>query len=217
MKQFLIACGISFFCFTTGAQNVQPDTAKMDQQSFDEMVKMLEKPSRTSWQKPEEIMNLIRPLKGRRVMDLGCGTGYFTFRMVDSGAIVIAADIDDRFLAYIDSVRNARGVSKKMLQTRKVPADNPMLEKREVDLVFVVNTYHHLQDRVNYLKKVKAGLKQNGIVLIVDYFKKDLPLGPPASKKISADDVTRELKLAGFSMFKTEDKILPYQYIVFAM
>lgn len=217
MKSAFLSVVISFFCFAAISQQVQPTPSRMDQQSFDEMVKMLEKPSRSSWQKPEEVMNLIRPLKGRKVMDLGCGTGYFSFRMLDSGATVIAADIDDRFLAYVDSVRNARGVSKKMLQTRKVPADNPMLEKREVDLVIAVNSYHLLQDRVNYLKKVKAGLRQNGFVLIIEYFKKDLPLGPPTDQKLSADDVTRELKLAGFSMFKTEDKILPYQYIVFAL
>jgi 2-polyprenyl-3-methyl-5-hydroxy-6-metoxy-1,4-benzoquinol methylase len=162
-------------------------------------------------------MNLVRPLKGITVMDLGCGTGYFSFRMADSGANVIAADVDERFIAYVDSVRNARGVSKKLLQTRKVPADNPMLSKREVDIVFMVNTYHHLQDRVNYLKKVKAGLKSSGFIIIIDFFKKDLPVGPANAQKLSADEVTRDLKLAGFSQFKTDDKTLPYQYIVFAL
>lgn len=213
----MLAVFISFFCLIAVAQNPQTAHAPMDQLSFEDMVKMLEKPSRTSWQKPEEVLTLIRPLKGRTVMDLGCGTGYFSFRMADSGATVIAADIDDRFLAYVDSVRNARGLSKKQVQTRKVPADNPMLTKREVDIVFIVNTYHHLQDRVNYLKKVKAGLKSGGFVMIIDYFKKDLPLGPPTDQKLSADDITRELKFAGFSQFKTEDKKLPYQYIVFAL
>lgn len=187
------------------------------EQSFEEMVKSLERPDRDWWQKPEEIMNLIRPLKGRKVMDLGCGTGYFTFKMADSGAVVIAADIDSRFLAYVDSTRDARGVSKKHVITRKVPADNPLLEKREVDIVLIVNTYHHIEDRVNYLRKVKAGLKQNGYVAIVDFFKKDLPVGPPTETKLTSDDVVRELKMAGFSNFKTEDKILPYQYIVFAL
>jgi SAM-dependent methyltransferase len=150
-------------------------------------------------------------------MDLGCGTGYFTFRMIDSGATVIAADIDDRFLKYVDSVRDARGVAKKLVQTRKVPADNPMLDKREVDIVLVVNTYHHLEDRVNYLRKIKAGLRQYGYVVIIDFVKKDLPMGPPTAQKLSPDDVVRELKMAGFSQFKTEDKTLPYQYIVFAL
>jgi SAM-dependent methyltransferase len=212
MKKYLFAVIFSFSGLVAFTQHAQ-----MDQQSFEEMVKTLEKPSRSSWQKPEVLMDLIRPLKNKKVMDLGCGTGYFTFLMVDSGATISAADIDDRFLAYVDSVRDARGISKKQVQTRKLPPDNPMLDKREVDIVLIVNTYHHLQDRVNYLKKIKAGLKSTGYVVIIDYFKKDLPIGPPTDEKLSADDITRELKMAGFSQFKTEDKSLPYQYIVFAL
>ncbi len=215
MKAFLLAGIFLILAFTGGAQQHANDS--MHQQSFEELVKSLERPDRWSWQKPEDVIKLIRPLKNKRVMDLGCGTGYFTFKLVDSGATVIAADIDDRFLTYVDSVRNARGINKKQVQTRKLPADNPMLEKREVDIVLIVNTFHHLEDRVNYLRKVKSGLRQYGYVAIVDFYKKDLPIGPPTSMKLSADDVVRELKMAGFSQFKTDDKTLPYQYIVFAL
>jgi len=35
--------------------------------------------------------------------------------------------------------------------------------------------------------------------------------------KLSADDVIRDLKMAGFSTFKTDDTTLPFQYIVFAL
>lgn len=214
MLRYLLACLISILSLNGFAQNT---ITQAKEQSFEEMVKELEKPSRSSWQKPEVLMDLMRPLKGKKVMDLGCGTGFFTFRMVDSGATIIAADIDERFLSYVDSVRDARGISKKQVLTRKVPADNPMLDKREVDIVLIVNTYHHLQDRVNYMKKVKAGLKSTGYVIIIDFFKKDLPIGPPTNQKLSTDDITRELKMAGFSQFKAEEKNLPYQYMVFAL
>lgn len=217
MKRSLFAGILAFFCLSVAAQ-VQPETHKQNsEQSFEEMVKMLERPNRGSWQKPEEVMALLGSLKGKKVMDIGCGTGYFTFRMIDSGATVIAADIDERFLAYVDSVRNARGISIKKVQTRKLPPDNPMLEKREADMVIMVNTFHHIEDRVNYLKKVRTGLRQTGYIVIIDYLKKELPIGPSPDKKLSADDVVRDLKMAGFSQFKTDDKTLPYQYIVFAM
>jgi SAM-dependent methyltransferase len=216
MTRLLLAVFFSIIACTARAQQTtQHANDQKSQQSFEEMVKSLERPDRWSWQKPEEVMNLIRPLKSKKVMDLG--SGYFTFKMIDSGATVIAADIDERFLKYVDSVRNARGISKKQVQIRKVPADNPLLEKREVDLVLIVNTYHHLEDRVDYLRKIKAGLRQFGYVAIVDFFKKDLPVGPPTNEKLSADDVIRELKMAGFSQFRTEEKTLPYQYIVFAL
>lgn len=191
--------------------------AHMNERPFHELVKEMERPDRSWWQKPEEVIAMFRPLKGKKVVDIGCGTGYFSFKMVDSGAVVVAADIDDRFLSYVDSVKDARGISAKYLQTRKVQPDDPMLEKREADVVLIVNTYHHLENRVEYLKKVKAGLKKTGYVVIIDFFQKDLPLGPPKEMKQSADDVNRDLKLAGFSQFRTDDKLLSYQYIVLAM
>jgi hypothetical protein len=48
MKRYLFAVIFSFSGLVTFAQHAQ-----MDQQSFEEMVKTLEKPSRSSWQKPE--------------------------------------------------------------------------------------------------------------------------------------------------------------------
>jgi 2-polyprenyl-3-methyl-5-hydroxy-6-metoxy-1,4-benzoquinol methylase len=191
--------------------------AHMNERPFHELVKEMERPDRGWWQKPEEVLTMIRPLKGKKVVDIGCGTGYFSFRLVDSGAVVVAADIDDRFLGYVDSVKQARNISSKYLQTRKVQPDDPMLEKREADVVMIVNTYHHLENRVEYLKKVKAGLKKTGYVVIIDFFNKDLPLGPPKEMKQSADDITRDLKLAGFTQFRTDDKLLSYQYIVLGM
>jgi 2-polyprenyl-3-methyl-5-hydroxy-6-metoxy-1,4-benzoquinol methylase len=217
-KIISLACGIFFLHSGLLAQNQGHDAnAHMNERPFHELVKEMERPDRSWWQKPEEVISLMRPLKGKRIVDLGCGTGYFSFPLVDSGAVVVAADIDERFLAYVDSVKEARGVSSKMLQTRKVNPDDPLLEKREADVVLIVNTYHHFENRVEYLKKVKAGLKKTGYVVIVDFFEKDLPIGPPKQMKQSADDVVRDLKLAGFTQFKTEDKMLSYQYIVLAM
>ena len=217
MRSSLLIAALLFLAFAGKAQQLQADTGQMTQQQFEDLVKNLEKPTRNSWQKPEEVMNLIRPLKNRKVMDLGCGTGYFSFRMIDSGATVIAADIDARLLGYVDSIRQARGISKKQLQTRKVAVDDPMLEKKEVEMVLIVNTYHHLTNRVAYMRKVKNGLKAGGFVVIIDFFKKDIPMGPPFDQKLSVDDITRELKMAGFSQFKSDDKTLPFQYLVYAM
>lgn len=211
---YLLLAGMPFFAVTA-----QTTTANehMNQRPFEELVKTLERADRASWQKPEEVIALFGTVKNKKIIDIGCGTGYFSFRLIDSGATVIAADIDERFLQYVDSIKLARGISDKKLQTRKLPPNDPLLQKREVDMVFIVNTYHHLEDRVNYLRKVKNGLKQQGYIVVIDYFKKELPMGPPVSVKLSADDVIRDLKMAGFSTFKTEDKLLPFQYIVFAL
>jgi len=196
---------------------VQPLFAQEQGQSFEEMVKALERPDRASWQKPDEVIKALGPIKGIKIYDLGCGTGYFSFLLEQAGANVIAADVDDRFLGYVDSVRKARGISEKNLQTRKLPPDDPKLEKREVNMAFLVNSYHHIENRKAYFAKVKAGLKSQGYMVIIDYFKKDLPIGPPVSMKLSAEEIIRELTQAGFTKFKVDDKLLPFQFVLYAL
>jgi 2-polyprenyl-3-methyl-5-hydroxy-6-metoxy-1,4-benzoquinol methylase len=189
----------------------------MNKQSFQELVNALESPGRDSWQKPDEVIKALGTLKGVKIMDIGCGTGYFSFKLQQAGANVIAADIDDRFLVYVDSVRKVKGITEKQLQTRKLAPDDPKLEKREIDVAFIVNTFHHIENRKEYFAKVKKGMKSTGYLVVIDYFKKDMPIGPPASMKLSAEEVIRELSLAGFTKFKTDDTLLPFQYVVYAL
>ena len=205
------------FIVASNAGYAQHANEHMNQTPFAELVKQMERPDRDLWQKPDEVMKLLGPLQGKKIVDIGCGTGYFTFRLQDAGATVIAADIDDRFLKYVDSVRKARNISDKRVITRKLEPNDPGLQKKEADIVIVVNTYHHIEDRVEYFKKVKAGMKNLGFLMVIDYFKKDLPVGPPASMKMAAEEIVRELSQAGFAKFKTDETTLPYQYILFAL
>lgn len=208
---------LSFVTIVLSGQAVTTAHEPMQPQSFEEMVKALERPDRASWQKPEEVIAALGPVKGLKVMDIGCGTGYFSFRLQQAGANVIAADVDERFLAYVDSVRVARGIAEKNLQTRKLQPNDPGVEKREIDVAFIVNTYHHIEDRKAYFTKLKKGMKSTGYLVIIDFFKKDMPMGPPTSMKLSAEEIIRELSQAGFTKYKTDDKLLPFQYVLFAL
>jgi hypothetical protein len=50
--------------------------------------------------------------------------------------------------------------------------------------------------------------------VIIDYFKKELPVGPPVNHKIDLETVKRELKEAGYTQFDVNVELLPYQFIV---
>ena len=82
-----------------------------------------------------------------------------------------------------------------------------------MDMVFIANTYHHIENRPDYFAKVKKGLKEKGELVIVDFFDADIPVGPK-HHKISIDVVLSELKKAGYSDFRVEVNLLPYQYII---
>lgn len=187
----------------------------MNQRPFEELVAHFEDPARDEWQKPDDVLAQLGNLKGKTVMDIGSGTGYFSFRMAKAGANVICADVDERFLEYIrQKVNDSATWAKNSIKTRKVPFDSPALQAKEVDLVLIVDTYHHIENRVNYFRVVRQGLKPGGKLVVIDFFKEDAPVGPPVEMKMSEEEVTSELREAGFEHVSIDVETLPYQYII---
>ncbi len=188
----------------------------MHARPFEELVADFDDPARLAWQQPKQVIRSFGPLKGKTVMDIGAGTGYFSFPLVRMGARVISADVDDRFLKLLEERKKQQLLTDDKLVTRKLPFDSPSLAPEEVDMVLLVDVYHHLEDRPAYFRKVKAGLKPGGRVVIIDFKKKDLPVGPPASMKLAPTEIQAELKAAGFERQTVDDAMLPYQYIITA-
>ena len=147
-------------------------------------------------------------------MDIGAGTGYFAFRMAKKGANVIAADVDERFQEYIKEQKAQRGDS--LVSLRLLPYESPLLEPEEVDHVIIVNTYHHIHDRVAYFGKVLDGLKPNGMLMVVDYKKEDTGKGPPSEHRISYQQIQKELEETGFPHIQVDEMLLEHQYILMA-
>ena len=81
-----------------------------------------------------------------------------------------------------------------------------------VDLVLVVDTYHHIDNRIAYFSKLKASLRPNGRLAIVD-FKADSPEGPPPEHRIPPEKVTSELEAAGYTPVAPH-LFLPRQYFL---
>jgi SAM-dependent methyltransferase len=94
-----------------------------------------------------------------------------------------------------------------------VPPDDPKLPEHGVDVVLIVDTWHHIDDRLTYLKKLALGLKPGGRVAVVDFKKGDFPVGPPDPHKITADAVAAEFRLGGWREAKRWEE-LPYQYVL---
>lgn len=207
---FLFACNNEEKGYHHHHAHDNPSNVHMNKTSFEDLVKMFEDSARAAWQKPDDIVDLLGDLKGKTVMDIGAGTGYFAFRLAKKGATVIAADVDERFIEYIEN-KQVQNVT-----TRLVPYDNSDLKPNEVDAVIIVDTYHHIENRIDYFKVVLKGLKKDGRLIIVDFKKEDTPHGPPVSHRIAADEVVHELQKAGFSSFEIEEDFLPYQYIIIA-
>jgi cyclopropane fatty-acyl-phospholipid synthase-like methyltransferase len=184
----------------------------MNQSTLEDLVQRFESPERDGYQQPEKVLAYLGNVKNKKIIDIGAGSGYFSVKLAKVGASVIAADVSDEFQEYLK-----RKIEKERIENielRKIPYDSPALSNQEVDIAFMVNTYHHIENRVEYFMKVKSGIKREGELVIIDFFKSDVPVGPPIDHKISIDQVISELKAAGFTNFSVNVSLLEYQYII---
>jgi SAM-dependent methyltransferase len=187
---------------------------------FEELVATYERPDRSDWQKPIKVIDFLgENLQDKVVAEIGAGSGYFTFRLVPKVEKIIAVDIDPRMLEFIDSCRNIYLPERlqKRLETRLVDPHDPKLKPGEVDVVFLANTYAFIENRINYFSDLKKTIQPGGRLVIVDYKKRKLPVGPDAKYKVPLHEVEAELMKAGYTQVYADDQSLPYQYIVVAL
>jgi SAM-dependent methyltransferase len=187
----------------------------MHQADFEQLLQHFEDPQRAEWQKPQQVIANLGDLTGKTIADIGAGSGYFSFLLAEKAEKVIAIDIDQRFLDYINRKNNSLP-QELPIETRLAEKNDPKLAAGEADMAIIVNSYHHIESRPDYFNNVREKLKPNGSLIVIDFFKRNLPVGPPVEMKLSEETVTEELKNAGFADISVDPETLPYQYIIFA-
>lgn len=117
----------------------------------------------------EEVMRLAGVARGMSVADVGAGEGYYTVRLaplVGPRGRVLAQDIvpetRDRLAERVER-ENLDNVAVRLGQ-----AANPLLPPGSFDRIFLVHVYHEVTEPYEFLWNLRAGLKPDGLVIIVD-------------------------------------------------
>jgi len=176
--------------------------------------KVFDDPKRDTWQKPSEVVRALALMPGMNAADLGAGTGYFlpylSAAVGDQGT-VFAVEVEPNLLVHI----RRRAEEARMANVVPVLAssDDARLPLREIDLLLVVDTYHHFDDRLRYLRRLARALKPGGRVVVIDWRKGELPEGPPPAHKLPREQILEEMHAAGYEIID-EPAFLPYQYFL---
>lgn len=168
-----------------------------------------ETPGRDAWQLPDSVVATLIDRDDLVVADIGSATGYFPVRFARAlprGA-VIGADIEPSMVMYLNDRARAEGLPN--LTSVLAAPDDPHLPRR-ADLVFLCNTIHHIDDRIEYFRRLQDQLAPAGRVAVVDY-RPESKKGPP--HKLPPGIVEEEMAAAGYEPIG-QYEFLPEQYFL---
>ena len=212
MKRDLLLAAIAGILMLPGISTAQsPDTHQHRFHDADKWSKVFDDPERDAWQKPHEVIVALGLAPDASVADIGSGTGYFAVRLahrVPRGR-VFGVDTEPDMVKHLAERAKREGLAN-LVSLAGAPDDPKLPEK--VDLVLLVNVYHHIARRENYFRKLQGSLKPAGRLAVID-FREDAPRGPPRSQRISAERVRAELGRAGYALAE-EHGFLPSQYFL---
>ena len=168
---------------------------------------------RDQWQRPSDVIQALDLRPGNVVVDLGCGSGYFTLKLsapVGKSGSVLAEDIRRLplvFLWFRKFQKNERNV-----RVLHGDPNDPHLPIQDVNAVLIANRYHEFTDSQAILAYVFRSLVSGGRLVVVDRGPQPVGAGSRETAKehheVSPEQVERELRQAGFEIVSRQDRFI---------
>ncbi len=167
---------------------------------------------RDAWQRPDDVVSALAIQPGAVVADLGAGDGYFVPHLAE------AAGPDGRVYAVEVEPEKVQELEERFADDANVEVvlgeyGDPLLPDGSVDVVLIVNTYHHIEDRTDYFARLRDDLAPRGRVAVIEPNAElggVLGLTLDEGHKSAAADVEREMREAGYRRTESLD-FLPVQ------
>ncbi len=166
---------------------------------------LLENEERRQTFPPEKILALLPLAPGQTVADIGCGTGYFSIPLAErlTKGKVFALDISEEMLGALRS------------KLEKFPHDNIVVLKsgeeeipvkpRSLDGALMTCVLHEAaEDRAGFLNKVFGLLKPGGWLAVVEWCKKEMPVGPPLKERLDLNEAVDLAPKEGVKLVRQE-------------
>ncbi len=190
-----------------------PDArAQLAPRKADEWVTTLEGPQRVASLKMDQVISKLNLKSGMVVADIGAGSGLFSrslAKAVAPAGKVYAVDIQQDLLDYIDKRDKEENI--RNVQTVLGEFNDPKLPVRNVDLAFINDVLHHIQNRATYLKALGSYLKPSGRVAIIEMDKND-PNTPHKNQPellLSREQIFQWMSDAGFTLAQEHADLFP--------
>ncbi len=169
---------------------------------------------REAFQQPDRVLEALALAPGMTVADVGAGGGYFTWKFaarVGPKGHVYAVDVDEDLLRLLGK-RAAEGGHQNVSVVDARPGLS-VLEDR-VDVAFLCNSYHMIENRLEYLRTLRATLRPGGRVAVID-LKPQGFYGLYGHHGTRADIIRKEMEQSGYRLDRQFDFLEHQNFQVF--
>lgn len=215
VHQLLRLASVAFLSGILLAQGIHPVTGRRYAQVMGfGGAGWLVRPEREMEEQPDKALDALKLQPGMTAADVGCGVGYFTWRMaerVGPSGKVYGVDLQPPMLEELKKNVAARGLTNVVAVQGDV--DDPKLPPKSLDLILMVDVYHEFSEPQAMLRKMREGLKPGGRMVLVEYRKEDPSVPIKPEHKMSVQDVRAEVEPEGFR-FVRNIGVLPQQHIL---
>ncbi len=183
----------------------------------EEWIKMLDAPARVAGLRVDEVIAKLRLRPGDVVADLGAGAGAFSLplaRRVGPEGKVYAVEIEQGLVDYIG--RKAKDQQVGNVHPILGRFVDPALPSADVDLAFMHDVLHHVEDRPGYLRHASKYLKPGGRFAFVELDAKTGAHRHDATLQITKAQLTAWMADIGFALSDEFPMFEDKWYVVYA-
>ncbi|CUT02712.1 class I SAM-dependent methyltransferase [Candidatus Chrysopegis kryptomonas] len=151
---------------------------------------------------PEEILRSCGLSEGMTMVDVGCGSGFFTIpasKIVGQSGKVFAIDVQEEMIEKLkqnDLPENVIPILAK--NDYEFPIDDKIS-----DFTFLAFVTHENEDVEKFLNEVKRITKEDGKIVILEWKKQYEEAGPPYEERISQEELLKVLEKVGLRVFES--------------
>ena len=173
----------------------------------------LDRPERDREERPDLVLAALALRSGEVVADVGCGTGYFTWRLaraVGASGRVYGVEIQQEMLDRLAAAMKERSIDNVTGILGSV--DDPRLPV-PVDLVLMVDVYHELSHPAEMMAAICHRLKPGGRMVFVEYRGEDPSVPIKPLHKMTEAQIKKEMSGLPLDHLTTIET-LPRQHLI---
>ena len=151
-------------------------------------------------QPPDKVLDAIGVRPGMAVAEIGAGRGRYAVQLavrVGPGGKVYAEDIDAQALDHLR--QRCRRWQLENVEVILGDVIDPKLPPAQLDLIWIVSSYHHFDDPVTLLRRARSALKPDGRLAIGEW----ITIREAGQRDVTPEKIIRQVESAGFRLERT--------------